>query len=371
MRLRVGVDGRAFASPGGRRTPLRVASSTRRSRCTSPTSRWSRSARRRTPQLPPALSAAGQRFHSRPTWAGWRCLDAPRRPRRRARRLPCAGLHGAALGRAPAGADHPRRQLRTPSGMECATGTIRSGGCSIARRHCVADRIVTDSAVQPRQRSTPPTGFRRSESTWCRLRPAATTFLPATSNQSASGLAVRRPYALHVGDLHIRRNVTTALAAVLRARRADPRTAPLSLVCAGSIGAPRRSCHGKPVRQETPRHHDSRRGAGAARCSTCIEGAELLVYPSRYEGFGLPILEAMQCGIPVIGARAASIPEVVGDAGISSTNSTSSDWDAAMSSRRQPILRRRALETIARHAATVFVGTDRTRDGRGIPFSSR
>ena len=43
-------------------------------------------------------------------------------------------------------------------------------------------------------------------------------------------------------------------------------------------------------------------------------GAELLVYPSRYEGFGLPILEAMQCGIPVIGARAASVPEVVGPA---------------------------------------------------------
>jgi glycosyltransferase involved in cell wall biosynthesis len=45
-------------------------------------------------------------------------------------------------------------------------------------------------------------------------------------------------------------------------------------------------------------------------------GAALLVYPSRYEGFGLPILEAMQCGIPVLGSRAASIPEVVGDAGI-------------------------------------------------------
>ncbi len=45
-------------------------------------------------------------------------------------------------------------------------------------------------------------------------------------------------------------------------------------------------------------------------------GAELLVYPSRYEGFGLPILEAMRCGIPVVAARTSSIPEVVADAGV-------------------------------------------------------
>lgn len=41
-----------------------------------------------------------------------------------------------------------------------------------------------------------------------------------------------------------------------------------------------------------------------------------LVYPSRYEGFGIPPLEAMQCGTPVIASDRSSIPEVVGDAGI-------------------------------------------------------
>jgi len=45
-------------------------------------------------------------------------------------------------------------------------------------------------------------------------------------------------------------------------------------------------------------------------------GARLLVYPSIYEGFGLPPLEAMASGTPVITANCSSLPEVVGDAGI-------------------------------------------------------
>lgn len=44
--------------------------------------------------------------------------------------------------------------------------------------------------------------------------------------------------------------------------------------------------------------------------------AELFVFPSLYEGFGLPPLEAMACGTPVISSSASSLPEVVGDAGI-------------------------------------------------------
>ena len=49
--------------------------------------------------------------------------------------------------------------------------------------------------------------------------------------------------------------------------------------------------------------------------------AEWFVYTSQYEGFGLPPLEAMQCGCPVITSNNSSLPEVVGDAGIMI------DWD--------------------------------------------
>ena len=50
--------------------------------------------------------------------------------------------------------------------------------------------------------------------------------------------------------------------------------------------------------------------------SSLYSNAECFVYVSKYEGFGLPPLEAMRCGTPVISSNAASLPEVVGDAGI-------------------------------------------------------
>ena len=45
-------------------------------------------------------------------------------------------------------------------------------------------------------------------------------------------------------------------------------------------------------------------------------GAALFAYPSLYEGFGLPPLEAMACGVPVLASNRASLPEIVGEAGI-------------------------------------------------------
>jgi glycosyltransferase involved in cell wall biosynthesis len=59
--------------------------------------------------------------------------------------------------------------------------------------------------------------------------------------------------------------------------------------------------------------------------------ATAFVYPSIYEGFGLPPLEAMACGTPVIVSSAASLPEVVGDAGVTIDPKDVGAWAAAMS----------------------------------------
>jgi glycosyltransferase involved in cell wall biosynthesis len=58
--------------------------------------------------------------------------------------------------------------------------------------------------------------------------------------------------------------------------------------------------------------------------------AAALAYPSRYEGFGLPLLEAMACGTPVIAARTSSIPEVVGDASVLLDPDDEGAWIAAI-----------------------------------------
>ena len=50
--------------------------------------------------------------------------------------------------------------------------------------------------------------------------------------------------------------------------------------------------------------------------ATLYSAAEAFAFPSHYEGFGLPVLEAMACGTPVVASRASSLPEVVGDAGM-------------------------------------------------------
>jgi glycosyltransferase involved in cell wall biosynthesis len=59
-------------------------------------------------------------------------------------------------------------------------------------------------------------------------------------------------------------------------------------------------------------------------------GASVFVMPSIYEGFGIPLLEAMQCGTPVIGSNVTSIPEIIGEAGLLIAPDDHSSWAKAI-----------------------------------------
>jgi len=127
---------------------------------------------------------------------------------------------------------------------------------------------------------------------------------------------VTEPYLLHVGDLHERRNLAVAVDAVLAARQHFGAAAALSLVLAGvDRGIGDGLC--QIAREaEAPDAIVLLGSVSEARLQALYRGATALIYPSLYEGFGLPVLEAMAHGTPVIASSAASMPEVLGDAGL-------------------------------------------------------
>jgi glycosyltransferase involved in cell wall biosynthesis/SAM-dependent methyltransferase len=85
-----------------------------------------------------------------------------------------------------------------------------------------------------------------------------------------------------------------------------------------------------------------------------FNAAHLFVHPSRHEGFGLPVLEAMQCGAPVIAARAGAVPEVVGDAGILVDPDEPTAFAQAIEALDRDEARRRLLKEIGLRQASRF-----------------
>ncbi|RZA15260.1 MAG: glycosyltransferase, partial [Proteobacteria bacterium] len=80
--------------------------------------------------------------------------------------------------------------------------------------------------------------------------------------------------------------------------------------------------------------------------------AAVLLVPSKYEGFGLPALEAMAAGCPVIAADATALPEVVGNAAMRLSPNDSNSWkDATQRLLRDEVLRRELIELGRERAA--------------------
>jgi len=114
---------------------------------------------------------------------------------------------------------------------------------------------------------------------------------------------LKQGYLLFVGALDARKDP----AALLRAWGAATKTNPeLELVIVGDPGrqAPRSMLGAHMLGQ-----------VDDAELADLYAAAGCLLFPSRYEGFGLPCLEAMACGCPVVAFRNSSVPEVVGSAG--------------------------------------------------------
>jgi len=149
---------------------------------------------------------------------------------------------------------------------------------------------------------------------------AAAHFRPIRNDEELQRVrqtyGIEGEYILSVGAIQPRKNLSRLVAAYSRLRRATPEGNLPKLVLAGKCAW---------LYEETLRTIKELQVSDSVILTGYVpesdlpvlySGALCFVYPSYFEGFGLPPLEAMKCGVPVIVGNRTSLPEVVGDAAI-------------------------------------------------------
>lgn len=137
-----------------------------------------------------------------------------------------------------------------------------------------------------------------------------------------------QPFILTVGRLDPRKNTARLVQAYIQARDRNETSQPLIIV-------------GRPEWSNSPLYgyatdsvyRDDIRFTGYLRdevLAALYRECSVFIYPSLYEGFGLPVLEAMACGAPVITSNTSSLPEVAGDAAILVDPKSTRDIRAAL-----------------------------------------
>lgn len=131
------------------------------------------------------------------------------------------------------------------------------------------------------------------------------------------------PYLLFVGALRSRKDPVTALEALARL------PVELRLVMIGPPKGEQDRVEAAIERLGLRRRVDVLGHVGQSQLAAYYRGAQCLVLPSLYEGFGLPVLEAMACGTPVVSTAVCSIPEIAGNAAVLVPPATRAPWRQA------------------------------------------
>ena len=147
---------------------------------------------------------------------------------------------------------------------------------------------------------------------------AAPEFVPSTDlgavRRVLASHDIRDNYVLFVGTLEPRKNAITLLRACADVLRvADP---PHLLVLAGASGWMNSEVFAEVRALQLEERVRFLGYVPDADLQALYTAARVFVYPSLYEGFGLPVIEAMACGAPVITSTTSSLPEVAGDAAL-------------------------------------------------------
>lgn len=136
-----------------------------------------------------------------------------------------------------------------------------------------------------------------------------------TKNWLRDTYGLKKPYILYVGGLNPRKNVPELIYAYAKIRKFLPCGQPLVILGPEGKHLSKLRLLGEALNLTAeelifPGFIDS------SELPYFYNGADLFVYPSLYEGFGLPPIEAMACGTPVITSNVSSLPEVVGEAAL-------------------------------------------------------
>ena len=216
------------------------------------------------------------------------------------------------------------------------------------KRHCImaADAVIciSDTSRQDLQQ-------------WYRLNPAKIytislahqpLFTRLDSLSSAHDSPTNKPFLLYVGDRNHYKNFT----GLLRAYSTWPRRKDVDLVVVGKQWS-------RPERQQlaqlglAERVH-SLSGVDDHRLCRLYNQAAAFVYPSLYEGFGIPLLEAMACGCPIVASRIPSTQEVAQECPVYFEPADPEDlcraFDAALLEGRASERVRQGLERVQRYS---------------------